>query len=59
VLPLGRTSRSTGWGIAYAVLFFAGDESSWITGQVLTADGGASPTLPAVVVAALDARSAT
>jgi NAD(P)-dependent dehydrogenase (short-subunit alcohol dehydrogenase family) len=51
VIPLGRTTRGTGWDIAYAALFFASDESSWITGQVLTADGGVSITNPPVVVA--------
>jgi NAD(P)-dependent dehydrogenase (short-subunit alcohol dehydrogenase family) len=54
VLPLGRTTRGTGWDVAYAALFFASDESSWITGQVLAADGGASVTLPAVALARLD-----
>jgi NAD(P)-dependent dehydrogenase (short-subunit alcohol dehydrogenase family) len=53
VLPLGRTTRGTGWDVAYAALFFASDESSWITGQVLAADGGASVTLPAVALAGL------
>jgi NAD(P)-dependent dehydrogenase (short-subunit alcohol dehydrogenase family) len=54
VLPLGGVTRGTGWDIAYAALFFASDESSWVTGQVLAADGGASVTLPAVALAALD-----
>ncbi len=53
VIPLGRATRGTGWDIGYAVLFFASDESSWITGQVLTADGGISATNPPVVVAGL------
>jgi NAD(P)-dependent dehydrogenase (short-subunit alcohol dehydrogenase family) len=51
VIPLGKTTRGTGWDIAYAALFFASDESSWITGQVLTADGGVSITSPPVVLA--------
>ena len=51
VIPLGRTTRGTGWDIAYAALFFASDESSWITGQVLTADGGVSVINPPVVLA--------
>jgi NAD(P)-dependent dehydrogenase (short-subunit alcohol dehydrogenase family) len=55
VLPLGRTGRGTGWDIAYAVLFFASDESSWMTGQVLTADGGADVTNPVGVAAQLEA----
>jgi NAD(P)-dependent dehydrogenase (short-subunit alcohol dehydrogenase family) len=28
------------WDVAYAVLFLAGDEARWISGQVLTVDGG-------------------
>jgi NAD(P)-dependent dehydrogenase (short-subunit alcohol dehydrogenase family) len=55
VLPLGRTTRGTGWDIAYAVLFFASDESSWMTGQVLVADGGADVTNPVSVAAKLEA----
>ncbi len=54
VLPLGQVARGTGWDVAYAALFFASDESSWITGQVLAADGGASVTIPAVALAGLD-----
>jgi NAD(P)-dependent dehydrogenase (short-subunit alcohol dehydrogenase family) len=50
VIPLGRTTAGTGWDIAYAALFLASDESSWITGQVLSADGGASVTVPAVAL---------
>jgi NAD(P)-dependent dehydrogenase (short-subunit alcohol dehydrogenase family) len=53
-LPLARTTRGTGWDIGYAVLFFASDESSWVSGQVLAVDGGQSATLPAVVVAGLE-----
>jgi NAD(P)-dependent dehydrogenase (short-subunit alcohol dehydrogenase family) len=33
--------EGTGWDAAHAVLFFASDEAKWITGQVLTVDGGA------------------
>lgn len=50
VIPLGRVTTGTGWDIAYAALFLASDESSWITGQVLSADGGASVTVPAVAL---------
>jgi NAD(P)-dependent dehydrogenase (short-subunit alcohol dehydrogenase family) len=53
-LPLGRTTRGTGWDIAYAVLYFASDESSWVTGQVLTVDGGQCATAPAVVLAEVE-----
>jgi NAD(P)-dependent dehydrogenase (short-subunit alcohol dehydrogenase family) len=59
VLPLGRVARGTGWDIAYAVLFFASDESTWMTGQVLAADGGASVTNPVSVVSALQAHTAS
>ena len=55
VLPLGRVARGTGWDIAYAVLFFARDESTWMTGQVLSADGGASVSNPVSVVSAFQA----
>ncbi|ONH30757.1 short-chain dehydrogenase [Pseudofrankia asymbiotica] len=48
VLPLGAVTHGTGWDVGYAALFFASDESSWISGQVLATDGGASVTLPAV-----------
>lgn len=51
-LPLGQTARGTGWDIAYAALFLASDESSWVTGQVLLADGGASAATPPVAAAA-------
>ncbi len=53
VLPLGGVTHGTGWDVGYAVLFFASDESSWISGQVLAVDGGASVTLPAVALAGL------
>lgn len=33
-------TEGTGWDIANAVLFFASDESRWVTGQVLLVDGG-------------------
>jgi NAD(P)-dependent dehydrogenase (short-subunit alcohol dehydrogenase family) len=53
VIPLGSVTHGTGWDIGYAVLFFASDESNWVTGQVLAVDGGASVTLPAVALAGL------
>jgi NAD(P)-dependent dehydrogenase (short-subunit alcohol dehydrogenase family) len=53
VIPLGTVTKGTGWDIAYANLFLASDESGWITGQVLSADGGSSVTLPAVTLAAV------
>ena len=47
--PLG--TEGTGWDIAWAVLFLAGDEARWITGAVLPVDAGMLvaaplPTLP-------------
>lgn len=54
-LPLGGLTRGTAWDIAYAVLYFASDESSWMTGQFLTADGGASAVYPELAVAAYEA----
>lgn len=37
-IPLGR--QGTGWEVAYAALFLLSDESSYVTGQALIADGG-------------------
>jgi NAD(P)-dependent dehydrogenase (short-subunit alcohol dehydrogenase family) len=39
-MPLGRVGRPS--DVAAAVAFFCRDESSWITGQVLSVDGGHS-----------------
>jgi NAD(P)-dependent dehydrogenase (short-subunit alcohol dehydrogenase family) len=36
--PIGRLGQPI--DIAYSALFLAGDESSWLTGQCLTIDGG-------------------
>jgi NAD(P)-dependent dehydrogenase (short-subunit alcohol dehydrogenase family) len=38
-VPLGR-KQGTGWDTAYAALFFASDESHFVTGQVLAVAGG-------------------
>jgi NAD(P)-dependent dehydrogenase (short-subunit alcohol dehydrogenase family) len=38
VVPLGRPG--TAWEIAYATLFLLSHESAYITGQILTVDGG-------------------
>jgi NAD(P)-dependent dehydrogenase (short-subunit alcohol dehydrogenase family) len=32
--------EGTGWDVANAVLFFASDESRFVTGQTLLVDGG-------------------
>jgi NAD(P)-dependent dehydrogenase (short-subunit alcohol dehydrogenase family) len=34
-------TTGTAWDVAAAVLYFASDESRWVTAQVLTVDGGA------------------
>ena len=42
--PLG--TEGTGWDIAYAALFFASDESRWITGVTMPVDAGLSVASP-------------
>ncbi len=44
VIPLGRAGKPS--DIASAVLFFASDEASWITGQTLVVDGGLTAYSP-------------
>jgi NAD(P)-dependent dehydrogenase (short-subunit alcohol dehydrogenase family) len=44
--PLGRTARPA--DIAYAALFLASDEASFVTSQVLAVDGGHTTTYPAI-----------
>ncbi|MEA2573880.1 MAG: glucose 1-dehydrogenase [Chloroflexia bacterium] len=44
VIPLGRAGEPS--DIASAVLFFASEEASWITGQTLVVDGGLTAYSP-------------
>ncbi|MGE3244900.1 MAG: SDR family NAD(P)-dependent oxidoreductase [Beijerinckiaceae bacterium] len=46
VIPMGR--MGTGWDVAYAALFFASDESAYVTAQMLVVDGGVTSTCPGV-----------
>lgn len=46
VIPMGR--MGTGWDVAYAALFFASDESAYVTAQMLVVDGGVTSTAPGV-----------
>lgn len=46
IVPMGR--MGAGWDVAYAALFFASDESAYVTGQMLVVDGGVTSTCPGV-----------
>ena len=46
VIPMRR--MGTGWDVAYASVFFASDESAYVTGQMLVVDGGVTATCPGV-----------
>ena len=47
-------TEGTGWDIAYAVLFLAGDEARYITGHTLPVDGGATEVMPIVMAARIE-----
>ena len=44
VVPMGR--MGTAWDVAYASLYLASDEASYVTGQTLVVDGGVTSTCP-------------
>ena len=46
IIPMQR--MGTGWDVAYASLFFASDESAYVTAQMLVVDGGITSTCPGV-----------
>ena len=46
IVPLGR--MGTAWDIAWAALYLASDEASYVTGQTLIVDGGVTSTCPGV-----------
>jgi NAD(P)-dependent dehydrogenase (short-subunit alcohol dehydrogenase family) len=46
IVPMGR--MGTGWDVAYAALFFASDDSAYVTGQMLVVDGAVTSTCPGV-----------
>ena len=47
IAPLG--SEGTAWDVAYAILYFASDESRWISGVVMPVDGGLLAATPLAV----------
>ena len=52
ICPLG--TEGTAWDVAYAALYFASDESRWISGVVMPVDGGLLAATPLAVSGHLD-----
>lgn len=52
-------TEGTGWDVGYAVMFLAGDEARWITGTVLSVDGGASAGSARSLTPRSDSRAAS
>ncbi len=50
--PLG--TEGTAWDVAYAALYFASDESRWISGVIMPVDGGLLAASPLAVYGNLD-----
>ena len=50
--PLG--TEGTAWDVAYAALYFASDESRWISGVIMPVDGGLLAATPLAVYGNLD-----
>ena len=50
--PLG--TEGTAWDVAYAALYFASDESRWISGIVMPVDGGLLAATPLAVMGNLE-----
>ena len=46
--PLG--TEGTAWDVAYAALYFASDESRWISGVIMPVDGGLLAATPLAVM---------
>lgn len=46
IIPMQR--MGTGWDVAYAALYFASDDSAYVTAQMLVVDGGVTSTCAGV-----------
>jgi NAD(P)-dependent dehydrogenase (short-subunit alcohol dehydrogenase family) len=42
-------TEGTGWDVAHAALFFAGDDSRYVAGSVVAVDGGTTEVMPIVM----------